>query len=236
MVKDDQPPPLRILAVDDDKSIRKFLSVSLTSCGYQVSTEENGLQAIGAVSSFRPDVVILDLGLPDIDGLEVIEKIRQQSQVPIIILSVRERQEDKIKALDNGADDYLTKPFRIGELHARLRAVLRRTAKVEEEPVFQSGSLSVDFARRVVTVDKKEIDLTPTEYDILKLLVLQAGKVVTHRMIFREIWNKEPDEHEGADHLLRVTMSHLRKKIEINPAKPELIITEPAVGYRLKAE
>jgi two-component system KDP operon response regulator KdpE len=236
MAEADQFPGLRILAVDDDKSIRKFLSVSLTSGGYQVSVGESGRQAIESISSFQPDVIILDLGLPDMDGLEVIKEIRELSRVPIIILSVRDRQEDKIKALDGGADDYLTKPFEIGELYARLRAVLRRTVKVEEEPVFKSGSLSVDFARRLVTVDNKEIDLTPTEYDILKLLVLQAGKVVTHRMIFREIWDKEPDEHEGADHLLRVTMSHLRKKIEPNPAKPGLIITEPAVGYRLKTE
>jgi two-component system KDP operon response regulator KdpE len=236
MSKDDQRLPVKVLAVDDDKSIRKFLSVSLASCGYQVLTGENGLQAIEAVSSFRPDVIILDLGLPDIDGLEVIEEIRKQSRVPIIILSVRDRQEDKIRALDNGADDYLTKPFRTGELYARLRAVLRRTARGEEEPIFKSGGLCIDFARRLVTVNEKEIELTPTEYEILKLLVLQAGKVVTQRTIFRQIWNREPDAHEGAGHLLRVTMSHLRRKIEPNPAQPELIITEPAVGYRLKTE
>jgi two-component system KDP operon response regulator KdpE len=227
---------MKVLAVDDDKSIRKFLSVSLAACGYQVLTGENGLQAIEAVSSFRPDVIILDLGLPDIDGLEVIEEIRKQSRAPIIILSVRDRQEDKIRALDNGADDYLTKPFRTGELHARLRAVLRRTSQAEEESVFKSGSLCVDYARRLVMVNNKEIELTPTEYDILRLLVLQAGKVVTQRTIFRQIWNREPGEHEGAGHLLRVTISHLRKKIEPNPAQPELIITEPAVGYRLRAE
>ncbi|MBN2408282.1 MAG: response regulator transcription factor [Candidatus Aminicenantes bacterium] len=236
MSKNEHSESLRILVVDDDRSIRRFLSVSLTSCGYQALTIESGAQAVEAVTSFQPDVVILDLGLPVIDGLVVIEELRKQSQVPIIILSVRDRQEDKIEALDKGADDYLTKPFGIEELHARLRAVLRRTTRTDEEPLFKSGRLSVDFARRLVIVGGKEVDLTPTEYDILKLLALRAGKVVTHRMIFQQIWNKEPGEHEGAEHLLRVTMSHLRKKLEPNPDKPEFIITEPAVGYRLKAE
>jgi two-component system KDP operon response regulator KdpE len=223
MAENDPPSGLRVLAVDDDKSMRKFLSVSLSSSGFQVAVEETGRRAVECVASFRPDVVILDLGLPDIDGLVVIEEIRKLSQVPIIVLSVRDGQEDKIGALDRGADDYLTKPFGIEELHARLRAVLRRMVKVEEEPIFKSGKLSFDFVRRHVMVGKKEIDLTPTEFDILRLL-------------FRQIWDKDPDEHEGAEHLLRVTVSHLRKKLEPNPEKPELIITEPAVGYRLKAE
>ncbi|MGB7294444.1 MAG: response regulator transcription factor [Candidatus Aminicenantales bacterium] len=236
MARDDRFARLRILAVDDDKSIQKFLFVSLTSYGYQVSIEETGRQAIASIASCRPDVIILDLGLPDIDGLAVIEEIRKQSQVPIIILSVRDRLDEKVEALDKGADDYLTKPFGMAELQARLRAVLRRTTRTEDAPVFQSGRLSVDFARRLVTVGEKEIDLTPTEYDILKLLVIHAGKVVTHRMIFRQIWNKDPDEHEGAEHLLRVTMSHLRKKIEPDPANPGFIITEPAVGYRLRVD
>jgi two-component system KDP operon response regulator KdpE len=227
---------LRVLVVDDDSSIRKFLGVSLASSGFIVSAEDNGRKALEAVSTFRPDVIILDLGLPDVDGTEVIGEIRKQNKVPIIILSVRDRQEDKIAALDLGADDYLTKPFGIEELHARLRAVLLRTTRAEEEPVFKSGRLSVDLARRKVTVGAREIDLSPTEYDILKLLVSQAGKVITHRMIFRQIWNKDPEEHEGAEHLLRVTMSHLRSKLEPDPAKPSFIITEPAVGYRLRVD
>jgi len=227
---------LRILVVDDDKSIRKFLTVSLASSGFNVSSEENGRKAIEAVLTFRPDVIILDLGLPDIDGVTVIEEIRKQNTVPIIVLSVRDREEDKINALNTGADDYLTKPFGIEELHARLKAVLRRTTRAEEEPVFKSGRLGVDLAKRKVTVGAREIDLTPTEYDILKLLVAQAGKVITHRMIFKQIWNKDPEEHEGAEHLLRVTMSHLRSKLEPDPAKPAFIITEPGIGYRLRAD
>jgi two-component system KDP operon response regulator KdpE len=226
---------LRILVVDDDKSIRTFLAVSLASANYDVSSKETGREALEAILTFRPDVIILDLGLPDIDGVTVIEEIRKQNAIPIIVLSVRDRLEDKIKALNSGADDYLTKPFGIEELHARLKAVLRRTTRSEEEPVFKFGGLSVDVARRMVTVEEREIDLTPTEYDILKFLVLNAGKVVTHRMIFKHIWNKDPEEHEGAEHLIRVTVSHLRSKLEPDPAKPSFIITEPAVGYRLRA-
>lgn len=227
---------LRILVVEDDKSIRTFLTVSLASADYHVSSGKTGREALEAVLTFRPDVIILDLGLPDIDGVTVIEEIRKLNTVPIIVLSVRDRQEDKINALNSGADDYLTKPFGIEELHARLKAVLRRTTRSEEEPVFKSGRLSVDLAKRMVTVEGREIGLTPTEYDILRLLVLHAGKVITHRMIFKQIWNKDPDEHEGAEHLIRVTMSHLRSKLEPDPSIPSFIITEPAVGYRLRAD
>lgn len=225
---------LRILIVDDEKSIRKFLSVSLTSYGYAVSEAVTGKEAVDAISIFRPDVVILDLGLPDMDGNRVIEKIRKQSQIPIIILSVRDRQEDKIRALDAGADDYLIKPFGIEELHARLRAVLRRLARKEEEPIFKTGKLSVDISRRLVKTGGKEIDLSPTEYDILKLMVLNAGRVVTYNKIIKQIWNKTQDEYEGMEHLLRVTISNIRRKLEPDPSRPEYIITEPAVGYRLK--
>lgn len=226
---------IRVLVVDDEKSIRRFLSLSLTSCGYLVSEAINGKEAIESISLFRPDVVVLDLGLPDIDGIKVIEEIRKQNQVPIIILSVRDSQEDKIKALDKGADDYLTKPFGIEELYSRLKAVLRRTLRIEDEPVFKSGKLVVDLNKRIVKVGSKEIDLTPTEYDILKLLILNAGKVLTHRKLIKQVWGKDPDEYEGMEHLLRVTISNLRSKIEPDPSRPEFIITEPAVGYRLQS-
>ena len=225
---------LRILIVDDEKSIRKFLSVSLKSYGYNISEAVTGKEAIESIPAFRPDVVILDLGLPDIDGVEVIEEIRKYSQIPIIILSVRDRQEDKIEALDKGADDYLIKPFGVEELHARLKAVLRRAMRIEDEPIFKTGKLSVDLSKRLVKISGKEIDLTPTEYDILKLLVLNAGKVLTHKHIIQQVWNKNPYEYKGMDHLLRVTISNLRSKLEQNPSKPEYITTEPAVGYRLQ--
>ncbi|OQA92239.1 MAG: KDP operon transcriptional regulatory protein KdpE [Elusimicrobia bacterium ADurb.Bin231] len=225
---------IRALIVDDEKSIRKFLSVSLSSRGYTVSEAVNGKQAIEAISLFRPDFVILDLGLPDMDGNKVLEEIRNHSNVPIIILSVRDRQEDKIKALDKGADDYLTKPFGIEELYSRLKAVLRRTLRIEDEPVFKSGKLYVDLAKRTVKICARNIELTPTEYDILKLMVMNAGRVMTHRQLIKQVWNKNPDEY--MDHLLRVTISNLRSKIEPDSSKPEFIITEPAVGYRLQNE
>jgi two-component system KDP operon response regulator KdpE len=225
---------LRILIVDDEKSIRKFLSVSLLSYAYNISEAATGHQAIDALHAFKPDVVILDLGLPDIDGVEVIKKIRRFSRVPVIILSVRSGQDDKIQALDEGADDYLTKPFGVEELHSRLKAVLRRALKVEQGPVFKTGELSVDFAKRLVKIGDKEIDLTPTEYEILKLLVLSAGSVLTHKHIIKSVWNKDPSKYEGADHLLRVTISNLRNKLEPDPSRPAYIITEPAIGYRLK--
>jgi len=227
---------LRLLIVDDEKSIRKFLNVSLTSYGYQVSEAITGKEALESVTTFRPDVIILDLGLPDMDGIEVIENIRKYSQIPLVILSVRDEQQDKIAALDKGADDYLTKPFGIDELHARLRAVLRRAIRIEETPVFRIGKLKVDLARRIVLMDKNKVDLSPTEYDLLKILVLNAGKVMTHKQILKNVWNMDPDGYEGSDHLLRVTISNLRNKLEPDPTRPEYIITEPAIGYRLKSE
>jgi two-component system KDP operon response regulator KdpE len=226
---------LKMLVIDDDRSIRQFLTVSLTANGFHVLDAANGTQAVTAASRFKPDVIILDLGLPDMDGNEVIRKIRQHSQIPIIILSVRDSQQDKIEALDNGADDYLSKPFGIEELLARLRAVLRRTIK-NEEPVLKIGKLTIDLDKRIIQIHRKKIDLTPTEYDILKLLAQNAGKVLTHKQILKNIWNKNPEEFEGMDHLLRVTVSNLRNKLEPDPSRPEYIITEPAIGYRLKTE
>lgn len=227
---------LRALIVDDEQAIRKFISVTLTSSGYTVAEAADGREAIFSVTTFRPDVVILDLGLPDMDGSKVIQEIRTHSQIPIIIVSVRDNQIDKVDALDKGADDYLIKPFEVQELQARLRAVLRRAIRIEDEPVFKTGELRIDFTKRIVKSGNKEIELTPTEYDLLKLLVLNAGKVLTHRQIIKHIWNKNPDQFEGMDHLLRVTVCNLRGKIETDPARSRYIITEPAIGYRLTVD
>ena len=227
---------LHVLVVDDEQAIRRYLRASLNAHGYVVSESHNGMEAINKVAIEHPDLIILDLGLPDMDGIEVIKSIRKFSQTPLIILSVRDEQQDKIAALDKGADDYLTKPFGIDELHARLRAVLRRAIRIEETPVFRIGKLKVDLARRIVLMDKNKVDLSPTEYDLLKILVLNAGKVMTHKQILKNVWNMDPDGYEGSDHLLRVTISNLRNKLEPDPTRPEYIITEPAIGYRLKSE
>lgn len=224
---------LRILIVDDERAIRRFLRASLISHGYQIFEAENGRDALAAALDHRPELLILDLGLPDMDGIEVTRQLREWSQVPIIILSVRDQENDKIAALDAGADDYLTKPFGVGELMARIRVALRRSVQaVEEEPVYLVDDLKVDIARRLVTVKGAEVDLTPTEYDILRMLVQHAGRVLTHRQILREIWGAP---YETETHLLRVNMSNLRRKIEPDPNQPAYIVTEPGVGYRLKA-
>jgi two-component system, OmpR family, KDP operon response regulator KdpE len=226
---------LRILVVDDEKSIRSFLKTSLSGYGYAVFEASKGKEALTESVSAHPDAIILDLGLPDMDGREVVAKIRERTKTPIIILSVRDDPLEKIAALDAGADDYLTKPFSVGELLARLKAVMRRLLSVEKEEILRSGKLVVDITSRRVAVDDKDIDLSPTEYDILKLLLLNQGKVLTHKQILREIWNKTED-YEGILHLLRVTMSNLRSKVEPNPDRPTYILTEPAVGYRLRSQ
>ncbi len=226
---------LRILVVDDEKSIRSFLKTSLSSYGYGVFEATKGKEALSESVSVHPDAIILDLGLPDMDGREVIKKIRKRTKTPIIILSVRDDPLEKIAALDAGADDYLTKPFSVGELLARLKAVMRRLLPVEKEEILRLGKLVVDIRSRRVTVNDNNIDLSPTEYDILKLLLLNSGKVLTHKQILREIWDKTED-YEGILHLLRVTMSNLRSKIEPNPDRPTYILTEPGVGYRLRSE
>jgi len=223
----------RVLVVDDEQAIRRFLRTSLTANGYEVFEAENGEQTLAGVVSHRPDVVILDLGLPDIDGVEVTARLREWSQLPIIILSVREREADKVAALDAGADDYLTKPFGVGELMARLRVVLRRTALSQDEPVYMIGKLAIDLARRLVTVDGQEVQLTPTEYDLLRVLATHAGKVLTHQQLLRQVWGMG---YEAEAHLLRVNISNLRHKLEPDPARPQYIITEPGVGYRLRLE
>jgi two-component system KDP operon response regulator KdpE len=221
---------LRVLVVDDEVAIRRFLRVALNGQGFVVSEAATGQDALQALTLERPDLLILDLGLPDMDGVEVTRRLREWSQVPVIILSVREQEVDKIAALDAGADDYLTKPFGVGELLARIRTVLRRQMVGTSEPVFTLGGLKVDLANRLVTVDGQEVQLTPTEYDILRALVIPAGKVLTNRQLLRQVWGEGYDDL----HILRVNISNLRHKLEPDPSRPTYIHTEPGVGYRLK--
>ncbi|GAB4578656.1 MAG: response regulator [Anaerolineales bacterium] len=219
-----------ILVVDDERAIRRFLSTALTAHGHTVHEAANGQDAFAAVVQHRPDLVILDLGLPDLDGIEVTRRLREWTQIPIIILSVREQETDKIAALDAGADDYLTKPFHAGELMARIRAALRRAVRPETTTAFTEGNLSVDFTRRLVKVNGTEVKLTPTEYDLLKVLITHAGKVLTHQQLLRQVWGTG---YESEYHILRVNISNLRHKIEADAARPRFILTEPGVGYRL---
>lgn len=221
----------RILVVDDERAIRRFLHTVLTTHGYVVFEAESGEEALKTVAQHRPDVVILDLGLPGLDGIEVTQRLREWTEIPIIVLSVRERETDKIAALDAGADDYLTKPFGVGELLARLRASLRRIIQPDATPVFTVRDLTVDMARRVVTVGDEKVQLTPTEYDLLRVLITHAGKVVTHQQLLRQVWGAA---YQNEFHLLRVNISNLRHKLEPEPARPRYIITEPGVGYRLR--
>ena len=221
---------LRVLIVDDEIAIRRFLRTSLQANGYTVYEASNGDAALVEVVNRRPDLVILDLGLPGMDGLEVTRQLREWSHVPILVLSVKDQERDKIAALDAGADDYLTKPFGVGELMARMRVAIRHANKPANEPIFKSGELTVDLANRVVTVNDEEVSLTPTEYELLRILVLNAGKVLTHHQIIRALWG---EGYRNETHLLRVNISNLRRKIEPDPSRPRHIVTEPGVGYRL---
>lgn len=230
-----EKPNLRILVVDDEKGIRRFLNASLSAYGYNVFESATGKDALKESVSSHPDIIILDLGLPDLDGIEVIRKIRKRAKTPIVVLSVREDVSDKIAALDAGADDYITKPFSAGELLARLRAVMRRLLLIGKKEFFKIGGLLIDITKHKVMVNDSQVDLTPTEYEVLKLLVLNEGKILTHRQVLREVWNKNEDL-EGVYHLLRVTISNLRSKIEPNPNRPAYIVTEPGIGYRLHSE
>ncbi len=224
---------LRILVVDDEPTIRRFLRASLTARGYEMIEATTGQEALSEVVSRRPDLIVLDLGLPDLDGVEVTRRLREWTRIPIIILSVREHEMDKVAALDAGADDYLTKPFGIGELLARIRAAMRHVLQPASESAFTSGELKVDFARRLVTVTGHEVQLTPTEYEILRVLALSAGKVLTHQQLLRQVWGAASDQDM---HMLRVNISNLRHKIEADPTRPRYIVTEPGVGYRLRAD
>jgi len=221
----------RVLVVDDEKAIRMFLRTSLSANGFSVFEASNGQQALENAASCRPDVIILDLGLPDLEGFEVTRRLREWTNVPILVLSVRDREDDKVRALDQGADGYITKPFATRELIARIRAALRRAAHPEGKTVFEKGGLVVDMTRRVVARDGVEVSLTPTEYQLLCELIKNAGKVLTHAHLLRAVWGRG---NEDEVHLLRVNMSNLRRKVEIEPSRPTLLVTEPGVGYRLR--
>jgi two-component system KDP operon response regulator KdpE len=219
-----------VLVIDDEQQIRRLLRVCLEANGYRVEESPSGQEGIIAAAQRPPDVVILDLGLPDLEGVTVLKRLREWSRVPVLVLSVRDREEDKIAALDQGADDYVTKPFSTGELLARLRAAQRRSTPTPEMTLFRSGNLEVDLTARVVKLRGKEVKLTGTEYSLLRLFVQHAGKVLTHRQILREVWGPNSVEQT---HYLRVYMAHLREKLEMQPSQPTLLITEPGVGYRL---
>lgn len=226
-------PEERVLIVDDEPAIRKFLRVTLAAQDYMVIEAASGQEALDRIIADKPDIVVLDIGLPDINGIEVTGLLRKWTQIPVIILTVRGAESDKIAALDAGADDYLTKPFSVGELLARLRANLRRATKTNTEPVFTSGRLKVDLPRRLITVSGTEVQLTPTEYELLRIMVNHAGKVLTHHFLLREVWGPEYGEEF---HMLHVNISNLRRKIEPDSTRPQFIITEPGVGYRLRTD
>lgn len=222
-----------VLVIDDEPQMRRLLTVTLEAHAYRVLAAAAGPEGLVLAAQHRPAAVILDLGLPDLPGQEVLRRLREWSTVPVIILSVQDDETGKVAALDAGADDYVTKPFNPSELLARLRVALRHATKQDETIVFRAGNLVVDLATRHVTVNGREVKLTVTEYNLLRLLVRHAGKVLTHRQILREVWGQGHDEHT---HYLRVYIAHLREKIETDPARPELIVTEPGVGYRLRNE
>lgn len=220
----------RLLVIDDEPAIRRLLRVNLRVHGYSVAECNSGAEGVTQVTEQRPDLVILDLGLPDQDGQQVIREIRQWSRVPIIVLTVRDREEDKILALDQGADDFVTKPFAMGELLARIRVAMRHAAK-SDLPTLRLGELTIQLPQRLVTMRGEPIKLTPTEYDLLKLLAQNAGRVLTHRYLLQQVWGHQ--HYEDASHYLRIYIGHLRKKLSDDPTRPQWIVTEPGVGYRL---
>ena len=223
--------PLKVLVVDDEPPIRKLLRLGLATQGYDILDAPSGKAALELIAQ-EPDLVILDLGLPDIEGLELLRQIRQRNEgVPIVVLSSRGEEAAKVQALDLGADDYVTKPFGMDELLARIRAALRHQLQVHgERPVFRVGELSVDLVRRIVRVGDREVKLSPKEYDLLRILVQHAGKVLTHKFLLRELWSDLTDAQ-----YLRVYVRQLRQKIEQSPERPYYILTETGIGYRLRA-
>jgi len=224
--------PIRILVIDDEPAIRRLLKTSLSAEGYEVEEAATGEAGWAQFNKVKPDLVLLDLGLPDIDGREVLKRVRGAGLVPVIVLSIRSDERGKVEALDLGADDYVAKPVGMDELNARVRAALRHRLQQEgAEPVFKSGDLAVDLVRRYVTVKGQEVKLSPKEYDLLRLLVMHAGKVLTHQMIMREVWGASTDVQ-----YLRIYIRQLRQKIEADPERPALILTESGVGYRLKVD
>jgi two-component system KDP operon response regulator KdpE len=224
--------PTRVLVVEDEPQMRRFLRTTLTANGYQVLEAGSGEEALTLASSWNPEMVLLDLGLPDVDGLEVTRRLREWSAVPLVVVSARGQEVDKVRALDGGADDYLTKPFGAGELLARMRAALRHASRLADdpgEPVVTVGELEVDLRRRRVFLADEEVRLTPLEYKLLATLAKSAGRVLTHRHLLKEVWGPNSVEQS---HYLRVYMAQLRRKIENDPARPRWLLTEPGVGYR----
>ncbi|HTL47057.1 MAG TPA: response regulator transcription factor [Verrucomicrobiae bacterium] len=226
---------VRILIVDDERPLRRVLKRMLQSQGYRTFEAANGRAALKAAVKAHPDAIILDLKLPDISGVEVAREIRQRAATPIMILSVRGDEADKVAALDAGADDYVTKPFSPSEFLARVRALMRRWLPKGGTPIFKTGELVFDGEQRIVKVGDRTQHLTPTEYDVLKALVLSAGKIVRTEQLYKQVWNNDQSVHR-MDHLLRVVIYNLRKKLEPDPARPIYILTEPAVGYRLRID
>jgi len=232
MVKDEPMEPI-IVVIDDEVQLRRLLRVSLEANGYKFFEAATGREGLTEVAARHPDLVVLDLGLPDMDGMDVLARLREWSSVPVIVLSVRQSEHDKVAALRGGADDYLTKPFSTAELLARLQVAQRHAQHAAEESVFASGALTVDLALRTVKVNGRPVKLTRTEYALLRLFVRNAGKVLTHPQIMESVWG--PGDREKT-HYLHVYMTHLREKIEHNPARPALLVTEPRVGYRLNVK
>jgi two-component system KDP operon response regulator KdpE len=224
----------QILLIEDEPQMRRFLRVILQGHGYKVEEAVTGEEGLNEAAVRNPDIILLDLGLPDIDGLLVTQRLREWSEIPIIVISAREQETDKVKALDAGADDYLTKPFGAGELLARIRVAMRHKAVIKTgQSVFMVANLKVDLAKRQVLLDRKEVHLTPIEYKLLAVLIQNAGKVVTHSQLLKEAWGP-PYEHQTQ--YLRVYMTQLRHKLEADPARPKFLINEPGVGYRLKID
>ena len=219
-----------VLVIDDEPQIRRLLRITLEGNGYRVIDAANGKDGMLQAAQCRPEVILLDLGLPDMDGIEVLKRLREWTRVPVLVLTVRDREADKITALDSGADDYVTKPFSTGELLARVRAALRHHQPQGTDALFQSGDIEVDLSARVVKKHGQEVKLTPIEYALLRLFVTHAGKVLTHFQLLKEVWGPTALEQT---HYLRVHIAHLREKLENNSSLPELIVTEPGIGYRL---
>ena len=222
-----------ILLIEDEPQMRRFLRITLQGHGYRLVEAETGQDGLMQAATRNPDVVLLDLGLPDVDGLEVTRRLREWTLTPIIVISAREQEQDKVKALDAGADDYLTKPFSAGELMARIRVALRHMARQtgKQEPIFMIQNLRVDLAQRQVFIDEQEVHLTPIEYKLLTVLVRHAGRVITHRQLLQEVWGPA---HVNEVQYLRVYMTQLRHKLENDPTRPRFLMNEPGIGYRLK--
>ena len=229
----DEPMKPVVVVIDDEVQLRRLLRITLEGNGYKVFDAANGQQGLAEAAARHPDLVVLDLGLPDMDGVDVLVRLREWSSVPVIVLSVRDSEQDKVTALRSGADDYLTKPFSTAELLARLQVALRHAQPASEETIFRSGPLTVDLASRSVQVNGQPVKLTGTEYALLRLFVRNAGKVLTHPQIMEQVWGPG---HRDKTHYLHVYMTYLREKIEAVPARPQLLVTEARVGYRLEIQ